>query len=400
MLSFQKRRALLALLASTLFSGCAAASDNTGPIKIGLIMPFKGPYGVIVEFKMRGWQIALDEFDGKVGDRPIEIIKADDELTPNVGVQRFNKLVRSDKVDVVAGVISSGVGIALYELADKTKTPLVFSQVHADEITGKYCSPYVARTSFSANAYQYAAGKHLAGKGVKNVVTMGPDYAAGRSFLNAFKRGFEENGGKVSQQIWTPFQTTKDWSAALTQAKAANVEAIYSFYGGNEAVQVVKQHADFGMRKTLPLLGDQWLYDEAIWPALGDLIDGVQFTTVYYAGLDTPANKKFVDAYRKKYNSDPDVGAVIGYDNAKAILLTLDKLGGKMPADGAQFISTMRSLEYDSPRGKVRFNKSNSAQLDKLYQVKTIKSANGKYTHAPIDEFPGAADLPGCEKTF
>lgn len=393
---------LAATLASAFLTAAPshAASDNTGPIKIGLILPYKGPYGMVVELGVRGWQIALDEFQGSVGGRQIQIINADDELTPNVGVQRFNKLVQSDKVDIVAGVISSGVAIALSELADRTKTPLVLSQSHADEVTGKYCSPYVARTAFSANASHYSVGKYLATKGAKNIVTMGPDYSAGRAFLGAFRRGFEDGGGKVSQQIWTPFQTTKDWSAALTQAKAANAEAIFSFYGGNEAVQIVKQHADFGMRKTLPLLGDQFVYDTAIWPALGTLVDGVQFATIYYTGIETPANKKFVEAYRKKYNSDPDANVVLGYDNAKAILLTLQKLGGKMPADGSQFISALRSLEYDSPRGKIRYSKFNSAQLEKLYMVKAVKTDKGGYALEPLGEFAGSPDLPGCEKSF
>ncbi|NPC59148.1 ABC transporter substrate-binding protein [Caenimonas soli] len=399
---FKRFRASGALLvAATLLcrTGAAAVSD-AGPIKIGLILPFKGAYGAAALSVMRGYEIALAEFNHSIGGRRVEIIQADDELAPAIGTQRFNKLVQSDKVDVVAGVISSSVGIALSELADKAKKPLVLSQAHADEVTGKFCSPYVARTSFSANAYQYAAGKYLAGKGLKNVVTMGPDYTAGRAFLGAFKRGFEDHGGKVVEQIYTPFQTTKDWSAALTRAKAANVQAIYAFYGGNEAVQVVKQHADFGMRKTLPLLGDQWVYDEMIWSALGDLVDGVEYTTVHYPGIDSPANRKFVEAFRRKYNEDPDVNVVFGYDNAKAILLTFQKLGGKMPENQAQFIATLRGLEYDSPRGRVRFSKSNSAQLNKLYVVKTIKGADGKFSRTLLDQFPGAPDLPGCEKSF
>jgi branched-chain amino acid transport system substrate-binding protein len=389
-----------AILSASLALGASANAQDKTALKIGLMLPYKGVYAAPAEGIDRGFQVALAEYGNKVAGRPIEIIRADDELTPSVGVQKFNKLVQFDKVDLVAGVVGSSVAIAVSELADKAKKPMVFVNAFADEITGKFCSPYVARTSFSANGFQYNSGKYWASKGIKTAVIMGPDYSAGHSFLNAFKRGFEEGGGKVVQEIWTPFQKTRDWGAALTQASNSGAQIIYAFYAGAEAVQVVKQHADFGLREKIPLIGDQWVYDEALWPALGDLVVGAKHITVHFPDLPNEANKKFVAAYREMFKEDPDVNASLGYDNGKAILLTLDKLGGQMPADGAQFISTMRSLTFDAPRGKIRFNASNSALLEKVYVVEIDKRADGKLQRKYVDEFQGADDLPGCVKVF
>lgn len=375
-------------------------SQDNGPIKIGLILPYKGVYAVPAEGIDRGFQVALAEYGGKVAGRAIEIVRADDELTPGVGVQKFNKLTQLDKVDLVAGVVSSSVAIAVSELADRSKTPTVFVNAFADEITGKFCSPYVARTSFSANGFQYNSGKYWAGKGIKTAVIIGPDYSAGHSFLGAFKRGFEEAGGKVVQEIWTPFQKTKDWGAALTQASNSGAQIIYAFYAGAEAVQLVKQHADFGLREKMPLIGDQWVYDEALWPALGDLVLGARHITVHVPGLPGEANARFVDDYRKMFKADPDVNASLGYDNAKAILLALDKLGGRMPEDRAQFISTMRGLTFAAPRGTIRFNAQNSALLEKVYVVDIVMGPDGKPERRFVDAFPGAEDLPGCTKSF
>jgi len=157
-----------------LASGTASLAQDLPPIKIGLMLGYKGVYGQLAENIDRGFQIALEEHGNKVAGRPIEIIRADDELTPTVGVQKFNKFVQSDKVDLVAGIIGSNVGIAISELADKNKMPMVFVNAFADEITGKFCSPYIARTSFSANGFEYASGKYWASKGMKTAVTMGP----------------------------------------------------------------------------------------------------------------------------------------------------------------------------------------------------------------------------------
>jgi branched-chain amino acid transport system substrate-binding protein len=375
-------------------------SQEKLPIKIGLLLPYKGVYAPVADGIDRGFQIAMAEYGAKIAGHSLEIIRGDTELTPSVGVQKFNKLVQLDRVDLIAGVVSSAVAIALSELADRGKVPTVFANAFADEITGKFCSPYVARTSFSANGFQYNSGKYWAAKGIKTAVMMGPDYSAGRSFLGAFKRGFEEGGGKVIQEIWTPFQKTKDWGAALTQASNSGAEIIYAFYAGNEAVQVVKQHADFGLKDKLPLIGDQWVYDEALWPALGDLVIGTKQITEYFPELENEANRKFVKAFREKFNQDPDVSASFGYDNGKAILLTLEKLGGEIPEDRSKFISTMRGLTFDAPRGKIRFNAQNSALLEKVYLAEIVKGADGKPMRKLVDEFAGAEDLPGCTKSF
>lgn len=315
-------------------------------------------------------------------------------------MQKFNKLVQLDKVDVIGGGVSSSVSIVLADLADRAKKPIVMTNAHADEITGKLCSPYVARTSFSANAFQYGAGQYWARKGVKKVVTMTADYSAGHAFMDAFKRGFEDGGGQVVLQVWTPFQKTRDWSAALSQATATGAEFIYAFYSGSEAVQVVKQHADFGLREKMPLIGDQWVYDEVNWPALGDLVIGSKFVASYLPAAETDANKKFVEAYRQMFNVDPDVNAAMGYDNAKVILLTLQKLGGKIPEDGTAFMQALRTVSYDSPRGKMAFNVTGSAQLEKEYLVEIVLGPDGKPLRKLLDEFAGAPDLPGCTKSF
>src|SRR5258708_8709332 len=203
---------------AALTAAAAVRADEQVPLKIGLILPYKGVWAAPTENTDRGFRVALAEFGNQVAGRRVEVVRADDEMTPNVAVQKFNKLVQRDKVDVIGGGVSCSVAIVLADLADRAKKPMVLTDEHTDEITGKLCSPYVARTSFSANAFQYGAGKYWAQKGVKKIVTMTADYSAGHSFMDPFKRGFEDGGGQVILQIWTPFQKTRAWRPPLTQA--------------------------------------------------------------------------------------------------------------------------------------------------------------------------------------
>lgn len=381
-------------LAGSMLLGTAAAAQES--IKIGLLLPYKGVYAPLATDIDKAWEVALAEFGGEVAGMPVEVFREDTELNPQIGIQKFNKLIDSDEVDLMAGAISSGVAVSMTELAERRKMPTVFAMAFADVVTGQYCNPYVARTSFSARAYQYGSGAYWAKRGVKTAVTLGPDYVAGHAFIDAFAAGFTETGGEVLEAIWTPFKKTKDWSTPLAKARQLGPEIIYSFYAGAEAIQVVKQHAAFGLKETAPLIGGIFLYDEALWPAMGDAVVGANIVTTYHSGIDSDANRKFVDGFMKMHGTAPTVNAAIGYDNAKSILLALEELGGTFE-DGKDFIAALGELDYTAPRGRMRFNDDNNAILADLYLVEVEETADGTLGHKLIDTFPGGEDLPGCE---
>jgi branched-chain amino acid transport system substrate-binding protein len=377
-------------LAAALALGAGAAAQAQQPIKIGMIYSYKGVYATLSESADKGAMLAVDEFGGKVAGRAIEIVRADDEdSNPTIGVQKAEKLAKSDHVQVIAGVISSGVALAMREFAHRNKIPFVVSYGAADQIMNEKCSPYMARTLYAASAFSRSIGNYAATKN-KTAATLGPDYAAGHQFIAGFKQGFEEKGGKVVHQEWTAFRKTKDWGPAFAKIKEAGPQVIYSFYGGSEAIQAVKTHANFGLAKSIPLYGDMWLYDSALWDAMGDAVVGGVYGTTWIPALDSAANKKFVAAYQKKFGTTPDVNSVLGYTNIKATLLAAQQLNGDV-SDGAKFVKALAGLEFDGPSGKVKFNpKNNDAVLDRVYMVRIEKGPDGKLRQALVDSTQGA----------
>jgi len=370
-------------------------------VKVGLITDFSGTFAQLAKDIDDGWALALEERSGKAGDYQIEIIKEDSENSPPAGIQKANKLIKSDGVAIFGGTISSGVGIALAGVANQEHVPFVAGFAVADDLTGKFCSPYVARTSFSANALQSAAGAYWANSGVKTAVFMGPDYSAGQAMKEGFKRGFEGAGGDLVMEIMTPFTTTKDWGPSLLRAQQTGAEMIYSFYAGSEAVQVVKQHSDFGMKEQMPLRGDMWLYDEALWGAMGGAQRDAMQVTVYTNALDTPASVRFEEAFKAKFGRLPVASNALGYTNAVAIFdglaAAIEANGGELPADGADIISAISQLKLDDdPRGPVRFNSSNNAVQDELYIIRIVEGADGLH-HELVTRTPYGEDLPGCK---
>jgi branched-chain amino acid transport system substrate-binding protein len=367
-----------------------AQQQSTGPVRFGVVLPYKGVYAALSEGVDRGHQIAIEEFGGKIAGREIQLLKEDTENSnPTVSVQKANRLIRSERVSAVLGVVSSGVGIALREVAHRERVPLVLALSVADQITNELCSPYVARTSFAATTLTSAAGRYWAAQGIKSAVTLGPDYAAGHQMIAGFKQGFQEAGGKVIEELWSAFRQTRDWGPLLTKARQSGAQIIYGFYGGSESVQTVRQHAEFGMQQTMPLRGNMWLFDETLWDAIGDAVIGATYDTINIPALPHEANKKFVAAFRTKYGMDPDINAVLGYENMKPLLMAIDKLKGDT-SDGAKVLKTMAEIEWDSPRGKFKMDpKNNNAILTEVYIARIEKGPDGKLQQVLVDRTPG-----------
>ena len=387
---------LVAVLTAALTGTVYAQDESKAPVKVGLVLPFTGIFAVQAQEVVTGWELALSQRGGKIGERPVELFKEDYELNTGLAVQKANKLIQSDRVDVLAGIFSSSAAIALTEVAKKNKKPLVLAFAVADEITGKYCNEYVARTSFSANGLQAASGKYWASTGVKRAATLAPDYSAGRSMMDNFKKAFEDGGGTVVRQEWTPFQRTKDWGANLTNIQGTDAQIIYSFFAGAEASQVVKQHAAFGLKQSLPLRGDFWLYDTVLWPTIGDDAVGAQYVTIWTPRDDNAASVAFVKAYREKFGRDPNVNAVLGYDNAVAVLETARKRAGDL-SDGKAFIETLTASKFESPRGTLSFSSSRNARVPSVFIVELVKEA-GVFKEKLIAQPALGDELPGCEQ--
>jgi branched-chain amino acid transport system substrate-binding protein len=263
----------------------------------------------------------------------------------------------------------------------------------ADVITGKFCNPYIFRSSFSAFALQSGIGAYWAKK-YKTALTLGPDYAAGHAMLGGFKAGFENAGGRVVDMMWSAFKKTQDWAPFLSKVKDSKVDFVFSFYGGNDSIQVVKQYKAFGLKT--PLVGGHWLYDKMSWAAMGEsAIIGAVHHTTHVPSLNTPANQSFVAAYKKKYGRVPDVNAYLGYENGKSILLAIKAQGENVTRSGTA--KALKSVSFESPRGKFAFNKDNNAQLPHIYLVQIAKGADGQLYRKLLETLPGGKDKPGCK---
>src|SRR5581483_6425925 len=205
----------------------AAAQAQTKSVKIGFVSTFSGPTAVIGNDMRNSFELALDHLGRKIGGMPVQVIYEDDQQKPEVGRQKTQKLIESDKVDFLVGYIWSNVLLASLKPAVDSKTFLITANAGPSQLAGELCSPYVFSTSWQNDQTPAAMGVYMNQRGVKSAFLMGPNYAAGKDMLAGLK---STPKGRIAGEEYTKWPDQLDFSAALTKARAAKPDAVFVFY--------------------------------------------------------------------------------------------------------------------------------------------------------------------------
>ncbi|HEY2189617.1 MAG TPA: ABC transporter substrate-binding protein, partial [Caldimonas sp.] len=369
---------------------CAASAQSSGPIKIGLMLPYSGTYAGLGNAIENGFRLYVQEQGGKLGGREIQYFKVDDESDPSKATDNVNKLIKRDNVDVLVGTVHSGVALAMAKAAKDNNTLLVIPNAGADAITGPMCSANIVRSSFSNWQPGYAMGVVAGQKGVKRAMTITWAYAAGTESTKGFTEGLEKGGGKVVKDLTLPFPNV-EFQALLTEIAAQKPDAVYAFFAGGGAVKFVKDYAAAGLNKTIPLYGPGFLTDGTL-EAQGASAQNM-LTTLHYAdNLDTPKNNAFRKAYAIAYKAQPDVYAVQGYDAAQILANGLKAVDGDL-SKRDQLTAAMRKTAVDSPRGKFTLSAAGNPVQD-IY-LREVKGNNNEFRSIAVKALADPAR--GCK---
>src|SRR6266480_3118646 len=225
----------------------AMAGDS---IKIGFVSTFSGPTAVIGNDMRNSFELALDHLGRKMGGKPVEVIYEDDGQKPEVGKQKTEKLIQSDKVDFVVGYIWSNVLLASLKPVLDAETFLISSNAGPSQIAGELCSPYFFSTSWQNDQTPQAIGEYMNQKDVKTAYLLGPNYAAGKDMLTGVQTTFK---GRVVGEELTKWPEQLDFSAELSKVRAARPDAVFVFYPGAAGVQFLTQYAQAGLKGQIPL---------------------------------------------------------------------------------------------------------------------------------------------------
>ncbi|MFJ8569100.1 ABC transporter substrate-binding protein [Streptomyces sp. NPDC093514] len=343
-----------------LATGCGGASlgtgdksKQTGPVKIGLLVPQSGTYKALGDDMKAGFELYVQQHGGRLGGREVQIVVADEGETADSGKAAAEKLVKQDRVLAVSGVVSSATVNGVKDLFETSRIPLVGSNASPTTLTG---AKYIWRTSYVNDEPGKALGKHVAERAGGPVFLIAAGYQAGKDEIEGFKSTFLPAGGSIAgEEVYTPFPATKNFQPYLSQIENSGAKAVFCFYAGGSAVDFVKQYRDFGLAGRIPLYAPGFLTEGGVLKGQGDAANGVLTALNYSADLDNAANRTFAPAYKAAHGTDPTTYAMASWDAAQVLDKAIAAASGNVtPETVNAAISTIGDI--DSPRGTWRFN--------------------------------------------
>ena len=362
----------LAGAAALALASPAFAGDT---IKIGFVSTFSGPTAVIGNDMRNSFELALDHLGRKMDGKPVEVIYEDDGQKPDVGKQKTEKLVQSDKVDFIVGYIWSNVLLASLKTAVDSQTFMISANAGPSQLAGELCSPYVFSTSWQNDQTPAAMGLYMNANGVKSVFLIGPNYAAGKDMLSGVKSTFK---GEIKGEEYTVWPSQLDFSAELAKARASGAESIFVFYPGAAGAQFLNQYVQAGMKTTMPLY-TAFTVDETTLPLQKENAFGVPGAQEWVNDLPNEQNKKFVADYRKKYpGARPSYYGAQAYDAAQLINSAVVAVGGDTSKKDAMK-AEMEKANFKSLRGAFKYG-NNHIPIQNFYLQDVVKGAGGELT--------------------
>src|SRR2546425_9722391 len=306
-----------------------------GPITIGVLAPSTGPFATYARDIIDGARLYSDEVGGQLGRRKLEMVVEDYQTRPDVALTKIRKLVERDRAQAIVGLVLSAAALAVKDYVNTQKVPLLISGFAVAESLTLQRNPYVFRLTYSAAMTGAPIGqwtyRHLK---ARRAAIIASDSVGPPELMMAWARAFEGAGGKGGQEIYPPLGAAgmAPWGAELRH----DVDLIGVQTVGADGVRFVKQYQEYGLKGKIPLVDASVGVSEiSLLPTAGEAAVGVYNSQPYQYTVDTPRNRKFVQAFRSKFGRDPGSPAAFTYAAMAAINQAVGATGGNI-ADSAK----------------------------------------------------------------
>ena len=343
--------AAAAVIATSALAGGAGAAET---IKIGEINSYTRLPAFTQPYK-NGWELAVDEINsaGGVLGRQIEVISRDDAGKPGDAVKIAEELVSRDRVVILAGTFFSHIGLAVTDFAKQNKVMFVAAEPLSDALTWAKGNRYTFRLRPNTTMQAAMLAEEAAKLGIKRWATIAPNYKYGQDAVAAFKAQLVKRQPDVEfvAEQW-PALFKIDAGAEAQALAAAKPDAIYNVTFGGDLAKFVREGKLRGLfegREVVSLLSGE---PEYLDPLKDEAPEGWIVTGYPWYAIDTPEHRRFVNAYRARYNDYPRLGSVVGYNTFKAIATIIGKAGS---TDTDKMIAAAEGITVDSPTGPFTF---------------------------------------------
>ncbi len=342
---------------------CAAlAGMASAEVKVGMITTLSGG-GAGLGIDVRdGFMLAIEQS----GRTDIEVVIEDDQRKPDVAVQLADKLVQSENVDVLTGIIWSNLAMAVVPSVTAQGKFYLSPNAGPSQLAGRGCNKNYFNVAWQNDAFNEAAGAWASENGIGKVFLMAPNYPAGKDMIAGFKRFFK---GEVSEEVYTKLGQT-DYAAEIAQVKASDADMVYYFLPGGMGISFMKQYAGSGAEK--PVMGPAFSFDQGILGAIGEAALGVKNTAHWSKDLDVPGNAEFVESFVAKYDRLPSLYAAQGFDTGLLLVSAAEKAD---VSDADAFRAALEAADIQSVRGAFKFG-ANHHPIQTIYMREVVKEGD------------------------
>ncbi|MEL6521741.1 MAG: ABC transporter substrate-binding protein [Pseudomonadota bacterium] len=349
----------LMITAAALAVGATAAMAE---VKVGMITTLSGG-GAGLGIDVRdGFMLAI----AQSGRDDIEVVIEDDQRKPEIAVQLSDKLIQSERVDVMTGIIWSNLAMAVVPSAVNQNVFYLSPNAGPSALAGKGCHQNYFNVAWQNDNLHEAAGAFANSAEYKNSFIMAPNYPAGQDALTGYKRFYE---GDLAGEVFTQLGQT-DYAAEIAQIRASGADSVFFFLPGGMGISFLKQYADSGI--DIPVVGPAFSFDQGILQAVGDAALGVVNTSQWNKDIENPTNAAFVESFSAEYGRLPSLYASQGFDTANLLLSALEKAE---PSDADAFREALRAADFDSTRGDFAFG-PNHHPVQTIYAREVVQEGD------------------------
>ncbi len=378
------RRRLACLAALLLAAPLAGAQTSAEPVRIGFLSVRTGALAAGGKQMEQGINLFLKERNYTLAGRKVELFIVDTGGSPPQAKTKTQELIERDHVQAIIGPLATFEALAIDDYIRQSGVPLITPTSAAQrDLAQQHQNDYVVHAVGTAAQPMHVLGDYAARKlGIKTVSSVADDFTYGHEGSAGFQAAFEAAGGKVVQKLWPPLNVA-DYGTYVSQIRS-DADGVYAGFAGINGLRFLKQYADYGIKK--PVFGNPTCVDEGILRNMGDEALGVYSASWYSAELDTPENKRFVDAVMKEYQVVPGFYTAGTYVAAMQLEAAMDAVKGRVE-DKTAFVRALHEARLAaSPIGPIRIDEYGKPVLN-IY-VRKVERKNGRLVNTIVATYP------------
>jgi branched-chain amino acid transport system substrate-binding protein len=277
----------------------SSAEKSSGDmIKIGVMNDQNGPYADNCGLgSVAAARLAISDFGGAVNGKKIELVTADDQNKPDVGVAIALRWLDNEGVDAIVGCSASSIALAVQDIMKSRKKPYLVAGSVSSSLTNEKCSPMTTQWVVDTYAQPKATVASLLAQGLDTWFFITVDYAFGKTWQADATKFVNTGGGTVVGSVLHPLNSS-DFSSFLLTAQASGAKAIALANSGADFANAIKQAQEFGLPPKQLLVPLGLMISQTHGIGLKDL-QNVRLTTPFYWDMtdDTRAfAKRFAEA--------------------------------------------------------------------------------------------------------